>query len=131
MGKKSGYHLLTHADQNRTSIHWHGLRQHLTNIQDGANGVTECPLAPGQTKTYTFRATQYGNVRRKFSRKRSVVSDSSQDRHGTIRITQLSMAMGYSARFTSTALRLPTTISILERILSSTTTTSLLMRESD
>ncbi|KAK6068603.1 multicopper oxidase [Seiridium cupressi] len=45
---------------NGTSIHWHGLRQLHTNIQDGANGVTECPLAPGQTKTHTFRATQYG-----------------------------------------------------------------------
>ncbi|KAH6646044.1 multicopper oxidase [Truncatella angustata] len=45
---------------NGTSIHWHGLRQHHTNIHDGANGVTECPIAPGQSKTYTFRATQYG-----------------------------------------------------------------------
>ncbi|KAH9886189.1 multicopper oxidase [Xylariomycetidae sp. FL2044] len=26
----------------------------------GANGVTECPLAPDQSKTYTFKATQYG-----------------------------------------------------------------------
>jgi FtsP/CotA-like multicopper oxidase with cupredoxin domain len=29
-------------------------------MMDGANGVTECPLAPGKTKTYTFKATQYG-----------------------------------------------------------------------
>ncbi|KAI4603906.1 Laccase-1 [Pestalotiopsis sp. 9143b] len=47
-------------ETNGTSIHWHGIRQYHTNIQDGANGVTECPLAPGQTKTHTFRATQYG-----------------------------------------------------------------------
>lgn len=45
---------------NGTSIHWHGLRQLGTNIQDGANGVTECPLPPGTSKTYTFRLTQYG-----------------------------------------------------------------------
>ncbi|KAI0872421.1 multicopper oxidase-domain-containing protein [Hypoxylon argillaceum] len=45
---------------NGTSIHWHGMRQLGTNIQDGANGVTECPLPPGATKTYTFRLTQYG-----------------------------------------------------------------------
>ncbi|KAF2477734.1 laccase precursor [Lindgomyces ingoldianus] len=45
---------------NGTSIHWHGLRQLNSNIQDGANGVTECALAPGDAKTYQFRATEYG-----------------------------------------------------------------------
>lgn len=45
---------------NGTSIHWHGLRQLGTNIQDGVNGVTECPLPPGATKTYKFKLTQYG-----------------------------------------------------------------------
>ncbi|KAK9423318.1 putative Laccase 1 [Seiridium unicorne] len=47
---------------NGTSIHWHGLRQLGTNIQDGVNGVTECALAPGKTKTYHFKATQYGTT---------------------------------------------------------------------
>lgn len=45
---------------NGTGIHWHGVRQLNTNTQDGTNGITECPLAPGDTKTYTFQATQYG-----------------------------------------------------------------------
>lgn len=27
---------------NGTSIHWHGLRQLGSNIQDGVNGITEC-----------------------------------------------------------------------------------------
>lgn len=45
---------------NGTSIHWHGIRQVNTNIQDGANGITECALAPGDSKTYQFRATEYG-----------------------------------------------------------------------
>ncbi|ORY01053.1 laccase precursor [Clohesyomyces aquaticus] len=45
---------------NGTSIHWHGLRQLNSNIQDGANGITECALAPGDAKTYQFRATEYG-----------------------------------------------------------------------
>ncbi|OCL02255.1 laccase-like multicopper oxidase [Glonium stellatum] len=45
---------------NGTSIHWHGLRQLNSNIQDGANGITECSLAPGDSKTYTFQATEYG-----------------------------------------------------------------------
>jgi FtsP/CotA-like multicopper oxidase with cupredoxin domain len=44
----------------RTGFHWHGLRQLGNNIQDGVNGVTECPLAPSKTKTYHFKATQYG-----------------------------------------------------------------------
>lgn len=47
---------------NGTSIHWHGFRQLNSNIQDGANGVTECALAPGDVKTYQFQATEYGTT---------------------------------------------------------------------
>ncbi|KAF2819653.1 laccase precursor [Ophiobolus disseminans] len=47
---------------NGTSIHWHGFRQLNTNIQDGANGITECALAPGDVKTYQFQATEYGTT---------------------------------------------------------------------
>lgn len=45
---------------NGTGIHWHGLRQQNSNNQDGAGGVTECPIAPGTSRSYTFRAVQYG-----------------------------------------------------------------------
>jgi FtsP/CotA-like multicopper oxidase with cupredoxin domain len=45
---------------NGTSIHWHGLRQLHSNQMDGTNGITECPIAPGTSKVYTFKATQYG-----------------------------------------------------------------------
>lgn len=45
---------------NGTSIHWHGLRQLSSTSQDGVNGITECPLAPGNSKTYTLQATQFG-----------------------------------------------------------------------
>ncbi|KAE8441120.1 hypothetical protein EG329_005862 [Mollisiaceae sp. DMI_Dod_QoI] len=45
---------------NGTSIHWHGIRQLNNNINDGANGITECPIPPGASKTYTFLAQQYG-----------------------------------------------------------------------
>lgn len=45
---------------NGTGIHWHGIRQLGTNTQDGVDGITECPLAPGDTTTYTFQATQFG-----------------------------------------------------------------------
>ncbi|KAF2137677.1 multicopper oxidase [Aplosporella prunicola CBS 121167] len=45
---------------NGTGVHWHGVRQLNTNGYDGVGGITECPLAPGDTKTYTFKATQFG-----------------------------------------------------------------------
>ncbi|GAB1731450.1 hypothetical protein NU195Hw_g1064t1 [Hortaea werneckii] len=45
---------------NGTSIHWHGVRQYHTTEADGVNGLTECPLAPGDTKTYSFQVTQFG-----------------------------------------------------------------------
>ncbi|KAI0165720.1 multicopper oxidase [Xylariaceae sp. FL1272] len=54
-------HVTNSLTTNGTSIHWHGIRQYQTNLQDGANGATECPLAPGESKTYTFKATQYGS----------------------------------------------------------------------
>ena len=47
---------------NGTGIHWHGIRQLATCPQDGVPGITECPLAPGDTKTYTFKATQHGTT---------------------------------------------------------------------
>lgn len=46
---------------NGTSIHWHGLRQWGTPHHDGVNGITQCPIAPGDSFTYKFRATQYGS----------------------------------------------------------------------
>jgi FtsP/CotA-like multicopper oxidase with cupredoxin domain len=45
---------------NGTSVHWHGVRQLHSNQMDGVNGLTECPIAPGQTKVYTFKATAHG-----------------------------------------------------------------------
>ncbi|KAF2715764.1 multicopper oxidase [Pleomassaria siparia CBS 279.74] len=45
---------------NGTGIHWHGLRQLGSNDMDGVGGITECPIAPGETKVYKFKATQYG-----------------------------------------------------------------------
>lgn len=45
---------------NGTGLHWHGMRLYHQNGMDGVPGVTECPIAPGSSKTYTFQATQYG-----------------------------------------------------------------------
>ncbi|KAK4446663.1 laccase [Podospora aff. communis PSN243] len=46
---------------NGTSIHWHGVRMLNNNVNDGANGITECPIPPNSSKVYTFRAEQYGS----------------------------------------------------------------------
>ncbi|KAF9696035.1 hypothetical protein EKO04_006232 [Ascochyta lentis] len=47
---------------NGTGIHWHGVRQLNSCQQDGVPGVTECPIAPGKTRQYKFRATQFGTT---------------------------------------------------------------------
>ncbi|KAF2023523.1 hypothetical protein EK21DRAFT_118669 [Setomelanomma holmii] len=48
--------------KNGTTIHWHGIRQNYTNDQDGVASITQCPTAPGDSVTYTWRATQYGST---------------------------------------------------------------------
>lgn len=49
-----------HLRYNGTTIHWHGIRQLHSMEMDGVNGVTQCPIAPGDTYTYRFKALQYG-----------------------------------------------------------------------
>ena len=44
------------------SLGRHGIRQLHTNQHDGVNGITECPIAPGDSFTYKFRALQYGSA---------------------------------------------------------------------
>jgi FtsP/CotA-like multicopper oxidase with cupredoxin domain len=39
----------------------HGVRQFNSNGEDGVNGITGCAIAPGDSKTYNFQATQYGS----------------------------------------------------------------------
>jgi FtsP/CotA-like multicopper oxidase with cupredoxin domain len=55
-------HVTNNVATNGTSIHWHGMRQLNNNQYDGAPGVTQCPLAPGQSMTYKFHASQYGTA---------------------------------------------------------------------
>nr|AFV15787.1 laccase [Leucoagaricus gongylophorus] len=38
-----------------TTIHWHGMFQTRTNFMDGTDGVTQCPIAPGDSFRYTFK----------------------------------------------------------------------------
>ncbi|KAJ4360369.1 laccase, multicopper oxidase, benzenediol:oxygen oxidorectuctase [Didymosphaeria variabile] len=52
--------LTNNLQSNGTGIHWHGFRQLGTNDEDGTGGVTECPIPPGGSRTYRFKASQYG-----------------------------------------------------------------------
>lgn len=45
--------VVNHA-KNATAIHWHGIFQNGTNFMDGTVGVTQCPIAPGQSFRYQF-----------------------------------------------------------------------------
>jgi hypothetical protein len=47
---------------NGTGLHFHGIRQNYTNQMDGVPSITQCPTAPGESITYTWRATQYGHT---------------------------------------------------------------------
>ncbi|KAK1986185.1 multicopper oxidase [Colletotrichum cereale] len=53
-------HVHNQLQNNGTSFHWHGMHLRGQNDQDGTNGVTECPIPPGQSRTYSFQLTQYG-----------------------------------------------------------------------
>ena len=43
-----------------TSLHWHGLLQKETPWFDGVPAVQQCPIAPGASFTYAFKADVYG-----------------------------------------------------------------------
>lgn len=43
-----------------TSLHWHGQHMRLTPEADGVPSVTQCPIAPGKSHTFVFRAEQHG-----------------------------------------------------------------------
>ncbi|OCK79607.1 multicopper oxidase [Lepidopterella palustris CBS 459.81] len=53
-------HVTNSLTNNGTGIHWHGVRQNRTNQNDGVPSITQCPIAPGESLTYTWKATQYG-----------------------------------------------------------------------
>ncbi|GKT95337.1 LOW QUALITY PROTEIN: multicopper oxidase [Colletotrichum tofieldiae] len=48
------------TSNNGTSIHFHGIRQNYTNQNDGLHHPV--PYRPGDTITYTWKATQYGST---------------------------------------------------------------------
>lgn len=55
-------HVTNRLQSNGTTIHWHGVRQQNNVEHDGVPGITQCPIAPGETFTYKFKVTQYGTT---------------------------------------------------------------------
>ncbi|KAI1082137.1 laccase 2 [Whalleya microplaca] len=53
-------HVTNMLEDNGTTIHWHGVRQYQNSPMDGVPGTTECPIPPGGSFTYRWRAEQYG-----------------------------------------------------------------------
>ncbi|RWA08985.1 hypothetical protein EKO27_g6120 [Xylaria grammica] len=54
-------HVTNSLANNGTGLHFHGIRQNYTNPNDGVPSLTQCPIAPGDSFTYTWKATQYGS----------------------------------------------------------------------
>lgn len=44
-----------------TAVHWHGFLMKQTPWMDGVPGFDQCPIAPGATFTYNFKADLYGS----------------------------------------------------------------------
>jgi FtsP/CotA-like multicopper oxidase with cupredoxin domain len=53
-GDKLVVHVANNLKSNGTAVHWHGARLHNSNEWDGVPGVTQCPIAPGESLTYEF-----------------------------------------------------------------------------
>ncbi|KAL3444611.1 extracellular dihydrogeodin oxidase/laccase [Aspergillus insuetus] len=52
-------HVTNSLQSNGTGLHFHGIRQNWTDW-DGVPSITQCPIAPGDSYTYRWRAVQYG-----------------------------------------------------------------------
>ena len=61
-GDRVNITVVNNLKYNGTSVHWHGIRQLLSNPMDGVNGVTQCAIAPGDSFSYVWNATQYGST---------------------------------------------------------------------
>ncbi|KAJ5715508.1 extracellular dihydrogeodin oxidase/laccase [Penicillium malachiteum] len=53
-------HVTNSLQNNGTGLHFHGIRQNFTNQMDGVPSITQCPIAPGESYTYRWRAAWDG-----------------------------------------------------------------------
>jgi iron transport multicopper oxidase len=52
-------HVYNNLGTESTGIHFHGISQFGTQVMDGPTGVTQCPIPPGSSFTYTFNVSQF------------------------------------------------------------------------
>lgn len=53
-------HVTNSLQTNGTGLHFHGIRQNWTDQMDGVPSITQCPITPGDSYTYEWRAVEYG-----------------------------------------------------------------------
>jgi len=51
--------LINNLGTESTGLHFHGLDQKGSQVMDGPSGVTQCPIPPGSSFTYTFQVNQF------------------------------------------------------------------------
>ncbi|KAH3694162.1 uncharacterized protein LOC127861637 [Dreissena polymorpha] len=59
-GQQIVVHVKNKLNSHGVTIHWHGLHQVDTPWMDGVPFVTQCPILPGQSFTYRFKASPKG-----------------------------------------------------------------------
>lgn len=53
-------HNAIRGPEEGTALHWHGLLQTASPWEDGVPSVQQCPIAPGKSLQYSFKADLYG-----------------------------------------------------------------------
>ncbi|KAI8711503.1 hypothetical protein NCS52_01414100 [Fusarium sp. LHS14.1] len=53
-GDRFVLHIRNSLEEEGISLHWHGLQMKNQNLMDGAVGITQCPISPGQNFVYNF-----------------------------------------------------------------------------
>lgn len=79
-----------------TSLHFHGLFQNGTNHMDGATGVTQCPIPPGESFTYNIKVRR--RLRYAQLKAQPRYSLTSPARTGTMPTTTASIQKAFAAR---------------------------------
>ena len=59
-GQTVTVYVKNHLRSDAVTIHWHGLHQSMTPWMDGVPWVTQCPIQPGQSFQYEFKAKPRG-----------------------------------------------------------------------
>lgn len=57
VGDRLILHVTNDLGNASTSLHFHGLFQNGTNHMDGATGIVQCPIPPGESFTYDFKVS--------------------------------------------------------------------------